>query len=87
MAAFNTIIARDESVEEMKLRFSEDTWTRPTASTEAEARELAAEKFEADAMRSDWEIAPNSIEAFEITGKDGVIGWDIEADGWPAERD
>jgi hypothetical protein len=87
MAAFNTIIARDDAVEEMKLRFSEDTWSRPVAATEDEARELAAEKFETDAMRSDWEVAPDSIEIFEIEGKDGVIGWDIEADGWPMDRD
>lgn len=87
MPAFNTIIARDGSVEEMKLRFSEETWSRPVAATEAEARELAAEKFENDAMRSEWEVASDSIEIFEIDGKDGVIGWDIEADGWQMARD
>lgn len=87
MAAFNTIIARDGSVEEMKLRFSDSTWSRPVAATEAEARELAADKFDSDAMRSDWEVAPDSIAVFEIEGKDGVIGWDIEADGWPMDRD
>jgi hypothetical protein len=87
MAAFNTIIARDGSVEEMKLRFSESTWDRPVAISEAAARELATEKFESDARRSDWEVAPDSIEVFEIDGKDGVIGWDIEADGWQMTRD
>lgn len=87
MAAFNTIIAREGAVEEMKLRFSDSTWSRPTVATEAEARELAAEKFDTDAMRSEWEVAPDSIEIFEIHGKDGIIGWDIEADGWPLDRD
>lgn len=87
MAAFNTIIARDGSVEEMKLRFSESAWNRPVAVTEDEARELASDKFDRDSIQSDWEVAPGSIEVFEIEGKDGVIGWDIEADGWPVVRD
>lgn len=87
MAGFNTIIAREGCTEEMALRFSDPTWTGPVAETEEIARELAAEKFENDALRSDWEFAPESVEAFEITGKDGIIGWDIEADGWPMDRD
>ena len=70
MAGFNTIIAREGCTEEMALRFSESKWDRPVVTTEADARELAGEKFESDAMRSEWEVAPDSIAVFEIDGKD-----------------
>lgn len=88
MAAFNTIITRTGCVEEMKLRLSSNaTWTIPVADTEVAALELATEKFNADALRSEWEIATDTVEAYEIHGKNGIIGWDIEADGWPLDRD
>lgn len=87
MAGFNTIIARTGCVEEMALRFSESTWSRPVADDEIVARELAAEKFENDALRSEWEFAPETVEAFEIWSEEDIIGWDIEADGRPLDRD
>lgn len=88
MAAFNTIITRTGCVEEMTLRLSGNlTRTVPTADNEVTALELATEKFNDDALRSGWEIALDTVEAYEIHGENGIIGWDIEADGWPIFRD
>lgn len=83
MAAFRTIVARDGFVEEMKLRLLDSTWSGPVADTEIVALELAGEKFEADALRSDWEVAADTIEAYEMFDESGVIGWKILADGFP----
>jgi hypothetical protein len=87
MAAFNTIVARTGFVDEMRIHLNNKNWNGLDADNQADAIQAANEKFEDDATRSDWEVSPESTDAYEIFEGENLIGWDIDAGGWPIDND
>lgn len=90
MAAFNTIVARTGFADQIKARLNDDSWSGPEAENEAGAIEAATEQFEQSASMSGWELAPESVSAYEmyevydeLYEGDEVVGWDVDGDGWP----
>lgn len=84
MAAFNTIVARTGFTEQIKARLNDDSWSGPEASNAAEAIEAATERFEQSAASSGWDLAPESVSAYEMYEGDELVGWDVDGDGWPS---
>lgn len=96
MAFHRTIVARAGFVDEMIAYFEgrgsgligvAGQWLGPVADDEAHAIEEATEYLEVSSIRSGSVVAPDSVEAWEMTDSTGetVIGWSITADGWFAE--
>lgn len=83
MAAFNTIVARTGFAEQIKARLKDDSWSGPEAEDAAGAIEVTTEQFEQSASMSGWELAPESVSAYEMYEGDEVVGWDVDGDGWP----
>lgn len=95
MAAHRTIVARTGCVDELihylggsnGLIGVNGQWLGPVADDADTAIIAANEKFENDSIYTDYVLAPESTEAWEITDHTGeiVIGWSMTADGWPAD--
>lgn len=102
MAAFRTIISRTGFTDQMVAHFSftigssvtpiigiGGKWLGLIAEDAEHAITEANEKFDNDALMSDWVFISDSTEAWEITDTDGetVIGWSMTADGWPEDNE
>lgn len=99
MAFHRTIVARTGFVDEMVayltrsdgrnalINHSSGQWQGAVADDEAGAVEAATDYL--GTVSPDSVVAPDSVEAWEMTDSTGeiLIGWSITADGWPVEDD
>lgn len=93
MAFYRTIVVRAGFVSEMVAHLNgrsaligaTDQWLGAVADDEATALQAGAEYFEENSVGH--VVAPDSVEAWEITDFTGeiIIGWSITADGWLIE--
>ena len=79
MALFATVIARTGHADTIRARLR-PYGTAPTgeAATEEEARAIATEGFERDALLLDLDFDADCVDAYEITEGEEVIGWSVD---------